>query len=76
MKEWIVKLIVQWLLANLTEDNLKEWADKAKAWLKPLVQQYKADIMAFLKAEAAKTDTPIDDKIVNGADKFMDYILN
>jgi hypothetical protein len=72
---WIVKYLVNWLVANLTEELIRDWADQLKVMIMPWVHSYKAKIIAELRAAAADSTTPLDDVAVDALEKFLNALL-
>lgn len=75
MQRKIIDWIINWLINNLTEDMIKEWVDKLKQWLLPLISQYKTEVFTKLRAAAADTATQLDDKAVDALEMLVDAFL-
>jgi DNA-binding ferritin-like protein (Dps family) len=75
MKDWIIKKLVEWLASNLTEEIVKEWADKAKQVIAPKLREWADLIVEKCREEAAKTDTTIDDVACDALEVFLDALL-
>lgn len=75
MWKWILAKVVEWAVSNLTEEFIKEWADKLKNIVIPWLRLKKDELMVELRAKAADTTTPLDDLAVEAADKFLEALL-
>ena len=75
MQNWIVKILVEWLVNNLTAERIKEWSDQAKNFVLPWLRATKDKLIASLKAEAQKTDNSLDDSLVDALDSFLEAFL-
>ena len=75
MKQWIFEMILNYLVKELTEDKLKEWAKGIKVWAIPYIKAYKSDFITRLRVEAAKTETQIDDAVVTSLDEFLECFM-
>lgn len=75
MRDWIIKKIIEWLASNLTEEVVKEWADKAKQVIVPKLREWSDLIVEKCREEAAKTETTIDDVACNALETFFDQLL-
>ena len=75
MKQWLLKVMVQWALDYLTKENLSKWADAAKAYILPWMRDLKDQLIAALRAEAAKSETKLDDSLVDALSDFLDAFL-
>jgi len=72
---WVLQKLIEWLIANLTEQVIKDWADKLKAFVLPWLTKQKDHIIAELRKAAADSSTPIDDVAVDAFDKFLNALL-
>jgi len=70
--DWIKQYVIDYLLKQLTQDKLDEWAGMVKGKILPYLYKKKEELLDDLKAEAEKTKTPIDDALVEALDKFLD----
>jgi len=75
MQGWIVKLVVNWLIANLTEEKIKEWTDAFKQWVMPILVKYKVEIFAKLREEAKKTDNDLDDAAIDVLEQIVEQFI-
>jgi len=75
MQNWIVKLIVGWLIDNLTEEKVKEWTDQFKQWILPHILSYKNEIFQKLHEAAADTSTELDDAAVKALEMIVDQFI-
>jgi len=75
MQSWIIKLIVGWLINNLTEEKVKEWTDQFKQWVMPILVKYKVEIFTKLHAEAAKTENELDDAAVIALEMVVEQFI-
>ena len=75
MKSWIIEKIAEYLISNLTEENLKKWKDAFDAWLMPYLRDYKVELMIKLRAAAADSATQLDDLAVDALDKLLDMYI-
>lgn len=75
MKDWILGVIVKWLLGMITSGTIEAVADKIKALVIPFIRSYKQDLFTRLKAEAAATSTPLDDAWIAWLDALLDAFL-
>jgi len=73
--DWVVQKLVAWLIANLTEEMITEWADKLKAIMVPWIRTKAHQIIADLRVAAADSATPVDDLAVDAFEKFLDAML-
>jgi hypothetical protein len=75
-RDWIVSLIVDFIRDQIRNGGVKGMAARLEAVILPVVQNWKADVIARLKAEAAGTkDTELDDAIVQAVDVFLDALI-
>jgi hypothetical protein len=72
MGDWVKRYVIDYLLLQLSQDKLEEWAGVIKGKALPYLYRKKEELLNDLKAEAAATDTPIDDALVEALDKFLD----
>ena len=75
MKQWIVELLVKWLIDNLTEDKVKEWTDKFKQWAMPYLVSYKDEIFAKLEAAVQDTENQLDDAAVSALKMVVEQFI-
>lgn len=75
MKDWILGLIVKWLLGMISSGAIEDIAQKIKGLVVPFIRSYKAEIFARLKKEAAKTSTQLDDAWIEWLDALLDALL-
>lgn len=75
MQNWIIKLIVSWLIDNLTEEKVKEWTDAFKQWVLPIILKYKSEVFAKLHEAAADTETELDDAAVRALEMIVDQFI-
>lgn len=64
MKDWILKQILDWITKNVTKEQIEEWLNYAKSVIVPWIRDKADEFVTFLEAEAKKTETPIDDRLV------------
>jgi hypothetical protein len=70
--DWLVNMIVKWILEQVKNGTIEAIADKAKAVVLPWLRDRKDELIARLKEEARKTGTPIDDAFVDWIDIFIE----
>ena len=75
MKQWIIEMIVKYLIENLTDEKIKEWTDKFNNWAKPYLLDWKVEIFQKLRSAAADTATPLDNMAVDALEKIVDQYL-
>lgn len=79
MKEWLIRLIVSYLIQHLTPENIKEWADQLKQkvypWILNLAREWKDEVILKLREAAQDTENQIDDAIVDAFERFLDELL-
>lgn len=75
MKDFLIRKALEWLAANLTKEVVEEWADNAKQYILPKLHEYKDELMDKCRAEAAKSETKIDDMACDALDGFLDAFL-
>ena len=75
MQSWIIKLIVGWLIDNLTEEKVKEWTDQFKKWVMPILVKYKQEIFDKLYEAAADTETELDDAAVKALEMIVEQFI-
>jgi hypothetical protein len=72
LMEWLLNLIVKWILDQVKNGTIEAIADKAKSIVLPWLRSRKDELIAKLKEEAQKTGTPIDDALVDWIDIFIE----
>lgn len=75
MKEWLLGLIVKWILSEVANGGADKLAEKLKALALPWLNKQKDEILDRLKKEAAATSTPIDDAVIKALDVFLDALI-
>lgn len=75
MKDFVIRKALEWLVSNLTEEVVQKWAENAKKYILPKLHEYKDELMAKCRAEAAKSETKIDDVACDALDGFLDAFL-
>jgi hypothetical protein len=65
-------MVLDYLLAQLSEGKLEEWAEMIKAKALPYLYKKKEEFLDELLEEAEKTKSPIDDMLVKKLDAFLD----
>jgi len=72
MSDWMKKMVIEYLLKQLSEGKLEEWAEMIKAKVLPFLYEKKEQLLDELLEEAKKTKSPIDDMLVKKLDAFLD----
>jgi hypothetical protein len=75
MKDWLIGIVVEFLLKQLTQKNVEKLANQIQCFLVPVVRAQKDEIIAKLKAKAKETATPIDDAAYLALDVFFEAFL-
>lgn len=68
----VKRMVLNYLLKQLTEKKLGEWADLVKGKVLPYLHEKKKDLLAELLEEAKKTETKLDDILLKKLDDFLD----
>lgn len=75
MKDYLLKLAIEWLLKNLTKENVEKWAEMVKNYLLPKLRMSKNELIKRLRDEAAKSPSSLDDHAVTLLDTFLEALL-
>lgn len=75
MKDFVTRLILEWVINNLDEEKAEEIADLIKSSVVPKMHEAKDKAMAWLKEQAAKSETKVDDKAVEWVEYLFDAFL-
>lgn len=75
MKDWILGMIVKWLLAMISNGTIETIVAGIKGYVVPLVRKHKDELFARLKKEAAETETKVDDAWYAWLDALIDAFL-
>jgi hypothetical protein len=75
MKDWILQRGLELLVGQVTKENIQRAADVVKKWFIPKVRNWKEDQIAKLQEEAKKSNTTLDDTLVQAFDQFIEALL-
>lgn len=75
MKDFLLKLLVKYLLDYLSKENMEKVVEYLKAWGLPKLRKWKDELIAMLKAEAAKTGHKLDDAAVDALENLLEALL-
>ena len=73
-KDYIVKIIVEYLLKNLTQEKIDALIAMAKGWLLPKLRLYKDEICAALRASINASPDKYDAILLLAVDK-LEFLL-
>lgn len=75
MWNWVLQKAVQFLVSNLTEELIKEWAKKTKTVVLPWIRNKKAELIAILRKKAQESTNTLDDAGVDALDIYLEELL-
>jgi hypothetical protein len=75
MKDWLLGLIVKWILSEVANGGAEKLADKLKSVALPWLDKQRDELFVRLKREAAATSTPIDDAVIKALEVFLDALI-
>lgn len=75
MKDWLLGLIVKWILSEVANGGAEKLAEKLKSVALPWLDKQRDDLFLRLKKEAALTATPIDDAVVKALEVFLAQLI-
>jgi hypothetical protein len=75
MKDWILKQIISYIMANLTKEKVEELLKQLDGWAKPKIIAKKDELFAWIDAQVADTATPIDDVIAKVVKQAIEYYI-
>lgn len=75
IKDWILSALVRLILDQIKNGGIEKLADQVEKLVVPAIRNWKKDIFARLKTEAAATGTPLDDAIVEALDLFFEELI-
>lgn len=75
MQQWLIKVLLGWLVNNLTEEKIKKWADMAKNVVIPWIRQMKDSLIAGLKNAVPDGSNPLILQAVDAFDVFLEAFL-
>lgn len=74
-KEWVIGLIIDWILDQVANGGADALADKLKHMVLPWIHKEKDELFVRLKQEALKTGTPLDDAVVKALEVFTEALI-
>jgi hypothetical protein len=75
MKEWLLNLIVEFILKAISDDKIQDLASQIKSVMIPFLREQKDALISRLMQKAAATNTPIDDAVYHALDVFLDSFI-
>lgn len=75
MKDFLIGIIVKWILNEVTSGGAEKLAEKLKAVALPWIDAQRDELIARLKREAQATSTPVDDAVIRALEAFLAEII-
>lgn len=76
MKEWVLRIILEWAADYLTKERIDDLEDAFVNKFLPVALAWKDKLMEGLKEKAALSETKIDDAVVGAVDTFLTQLLD
>jgi hypothetical protein len=72
MKEWILKLVVEWLLSNVSKEQIDEWMEK---YVLPFLSKQRERLFQWIDELVASTESEVDDVLAQVLKYAIDALL-